>query len=335
MKIRIAAYMLSAILLFSAAGCAQSSAQSESSVQFSSGGTSEPLSSSESESAAEPDLSSESSGVSDADAETPDDGITMAEKIFTDFDSAKDDPYLVYADSSGVLRLELVEELISAIKQNEQKSIAGFMYGYTVPIVFELAYEPDSLLTYTQYIPLKEGVQAASSAITAVYETELFFYFTNFSGTYFSISKVSSAEEQPVEGYQPGSDLDGALVTASQAVEAANQIRSLLYGYIAHTNENDLGNPMSAHGLFIPDDYSDKAEQLVDTGLRGVAEGAASISGELFYLISFYDDNGSLQDAYYINAQDSGLIYSISMADGGLSPISYGVAEQVLYLPTP
>lgn len=227
-------------------------------------------------------------------------------------ETVRTEEQFVYTDSTGTERLSLVEQSIQSIGSSEPFGFTGYLSGGTVPIAYAFAFEPDGtaiLMTYNDHLDQKEYT------VTDIYEHPLFYHFTDRKELFFTIPKEikTFAEKTPIEGYAAGEDLDGAALTAQQAIDAARETDAALDAQNARG-----GLHLNVYGAVVPEtSLSDLPE------LAAEVTGACDIEGTRFYKVampSSAETPAVLDDVYYVS-EDGQIVFLESMVAGELIPI--------------
>lgn len=253
--------------------------------------------------------------------------MELAKEMLADWSGIKKDSRFVYSDTDGSTNLHLVEKLIDSIKANEAGSLQGMFLG-TIPVAYELSYEPNGELLFTRYSGWEE-IAVSQIAITDIYITDTFYEFKNEEGFGLSITKVPLTAVELVEGYPNGSDFH-AVVPQKQAEETMVYIDTLLNGYIDYMREKYDRDVMGGFGMIIPEGFT--AQAAMDTDRTVVVDGTARILGQDYYRVCYYEDGAFSGTAYYINGEEpeAGTVFLVSMADGSLYPVCY---KHITHLP--
>ncbi len=248
----------------------------------------------------------------------------LAREMLADWKAVKNDPQFVFTDYYGTTGIDLVQQCIASIKANDWGSVTGYMFGSTIAFVYDIVYEPDGAITLTRYAAMPELV-VERRVVTDIYETAMFFQFTDQKEFYFSIPKVSFANVEEIKDYQADGDIKNAPISAIKAKEAVITLSGLFSAYLGYTYENNLGNPINSYGVIIPADFS--SQVTATHSQTAVADGAAIINGTPYYKVAFYQDGSFGGDMYYIDSENARNVFCVSMVDGNLIPIAYKDVE--------
>lgn len=253
--------------------------------------------------------------------------IDYARELLEDLDGASNNPKLAFSGYKGTTNLFLVEELVASIRAEDWGSVTGFIFGDVMPLIYDIETTPEKDVTLTTYWLNKEQMVVNKKEITDIYETDLFYQFTDHKEVYFSIPKVSLAEMEDIEDYKMGSDIPGAPVSAADAKKAVTELSARCYGYTSHTNHNNLGNPINGYGIVIPQEFDSPIA--IDFLGEAETDGTAMILGKAYYKVSYYQNGAYMGEAYYIDSENANTSFMVSMVDGSLMPVSFKNAEHI------
>ncbi len=207
--------------------------------------------------------------------------------------TAKDDETFVLSGDETI-RYELIEEFISAVEKNEEAFVHGIMTGHTMPYYFELSYEPGGMIEYSM---ISEHL-VSKSEFSEIYDTEAFYSFRNEEKT-FSVPKVELWPGEQLK-FSPLLDVPDMPVTLNDAKKIATEVMF----------KSCLAN----------DEYEFTEEYL--NSLEPKCEGVFDVAGKPHYLIYFYEGENFVGEGYYVCADESEIVFGVSMADGRLMPVA-------------
>ena len=242
--------------------------------------------------------------------------IDFAESILNDPESYNNKK-LVISGNNGTKNIELLEDFISAVERNEAATVFGIYSGHTFPYYFELSYEPDGVIKTIQYSPHR----VFTGEYVKVYDTEAFYGFLGRGGkTTFSFPKMQLFwDEKPQYSEEEVLNMP---VTPEKAKEESRKILLSANGHSVYLSEIGAEKALGSYGVIIPDDYSDKAEEYYKN-IEPKYEGTFEINGKPYHLISYYEGEVFIGIHHYVNAEEKGPVFTVSMVDGGLTPIEY------------
>ena len=221
--------------------------------------------------------------------------------VLEDLGIDKDTKELVISGNSGTDRIELIDSFVASVEKNEAAEVCGMMYGYTMPYYFELSFEPGGMIKHTQ---ISKALGNRIQEFSDIYEYEKFFCFTNEDGEKFSLLREDIYEREELK-FSPEQDVPGMPVTLSEAKEKAK--RTMLSG---------------------TEDYSEYADEYY-INLEPKCEGIFDVAGKPHYLIYFYEGENFVGEGYYVCADESEVVFGVSMVDGNLVPIAYPAKPRV------
>ncbi len=253
--------------------------------------------------------------------------IDYAREVLEGLDEVRNDPQFAFSHSQGTTNLFLVDELVASIRAGDWGSVTGLINGDVAPLIYDIETTPEKDVTLTTYWLNREQMVVDKTEITDIYETELFYQFTDHKEVYFSIPKVPLAGMESIDDYITGSDIPGAPVSAADAKKAVTELSSRFYGYTSHNDDNNLACPINRYGMVIPQDFD--SPLAIDFLGEAETDGAAMILGKAYYMVSFYKDGVCRGEAYYIDSQNADTAFYVSMVDGSLIPVSFKKAEHI------
>ena len=253
--------------------------------------------------------------------------IDYAREVLEGLDEVRNDPQLAFSHSQGTTNLFLVEELVASIRAEDWGSVTGLILGDVAPLIYDIETTPEKDVTLTTYWLKKEQMVVDKTEITDIYETELFYQFTDHKEVYFSIPKVPLAGMESIDDYKTGSDIPGAPVSAAEAKKAVTELSARFYGYTSHNDDNNLACPINRYGMVIPQDFD--SPLAIDVLGEAETDGAAMILGKAYYMVSFYKDGVCRGESYYIDSQNADTAFYVSMVDGSLISVSFKNAERI------
>lgn len=191
---------------------------------------------------------------------------------------------------------ELLESFVSAVEKGESAFVRGIKYGYTMTYYFELSYEPGGMIKYSM---VSEHL-CSKAEFSEVYLNEVFAEFRNENGEGFLVSKIDKYPGEQLK-FSAEQDVPGMPVTLESAMDKATEVMFF--------------------NLLKIEEY-EYTEEYLET-LEPICEGIFDISGKPYYLIYFYEGENFVGEGYYICAEESEVVFGVSMVDGSLMPIAY------------
>ena len=116
-------------------------------------------------------------------------------------------------------------------------------------------------------------------------------------------------------------------VTLSEAKEKAKRTMLSGTGYAELTKDKETVL-YGSYGSVLTEDYSEYADEYY-INLEPKCEGIFDISGKPYYLIYFYEGENFVGEGYYVCADESEVVFGVSMVDGNLVPIAYPAKPRV------
>ncbi len=234
----------------------------------------------------------------------------------------KDDESFVYTSYNQLSRTEKIQQFVSSAQKNEKAYVRGIMMSITIPLVYELSFEPDKGMKLITYSTVKGE---SNNDIIEIYENSEFIQFRNGEKCNFSIPKKRfyAYEKEYIDDYKVGENLNnesGQFISADDALNIANTTHQALKKYYGDMNRRNV----NAYGEVIPQEYIKDYEIKENSNISAKITGAALINNMKYYRIAFYDStHGDIEiDVYYIDCED-GTVFWESVVDGKLMPIGY------------
>ena len=243
--------------------------------------------------------------------------------VLEDLGIDKDTKELVISGNSGTDRIELIDSFVASVEKNEAAEVCGMMYGYTMPYYFELSFEPGGMIKHTQ---ISKALGNRIQEFSDIYEYEKFFCFTNENGEKFSLLREDLYEREELK-FSPGQDVPGMPVTLSEAKEKAKRTMLSGTGYAELTKDKETVL-YGSYGSVLTEDYSEYADEYY-INLEPKCEGIFDVAGKPHYLIYFYEGENFVGEGYYVCADESEVVFGVSMVDGNLVPIAYPAKPRV------
>ena len=219
--------------------------------------------------------------------------------VLEDLGIDKDTKELVISGNSGTDRIELIDSFVASVEKNESAEVCGMMYGHTMPYYFELS---------------------------NIYEYENFCCFTNEDGEKFSLLREDLYEREELK-FSPEQDVPGMPVTLSGAKEKAKKTMLSGTGYAELTKDKETVL-YGSYGNVLTEDYSEYADEYY-INLEPICKGIYDINGKAYYLISFYSGDEDTGITYFVCAEESDVVFSVSQVNGNLVPIAYPAKPRV------
>lgn len=235
----------------------------------------------------------------------------------------KDTKELVISGNSGTDCIELIDSFVASVEKNEAAEVCGIMYGHTMPYYFELSFEPDGMIKHTQ---ISKSLGSRTQEFSKIYEYENFFCFTNEDGENFSLLKEDLYEREELN-FSPEQDIPGMPVTLSEAKEKAKKTMLSGTGYAELTKDKETVL-YGSYGNVLTEDYSEYADEYY-INLEPICKGIYDINGKAYYLISFYSGDEDTGITYFVCAEESDVVFSVSQVNGNLIPIAYPAKPRV------
>ena len=251
------------------------------------------------------------------------DGADYVRAVLEDLGIDKDTKELVISGNSGTDRIELIDSFVASVEKNEAAEVCGMMYGYTMPYYFELSFEPGGMIKHTQ---ISKALGNRIQEFSDIYEYEKFFCFTNEDGDKFSVLREDIYEREELK-FSPEQDVPGMPVTLSEAKEKAKRTMLSGTGYAELTKDKETVL-YGSYGSVLTEDYSEYADEYY-INLEPKCEGIFDVAGKPHYLIYFYEGENFVGEGYYICAEESEVVFGVSMVDGNLMPIAYPAKPRV------
>ena len=243
--------------------------------------------------------------------------------VLEDLGIDKDTKELVISGNSGTDRIELIDSFVASVEKNEAAEVCGMMYGYTMPYYFELSFEPGGMIKHTQ---ISKALGNRIQEFSDIYEYEKFFCFTNEDGEKFSLLREDLYEREELK-FSPEQDVPGMPVTLSEAKEKAKRTMLSVTGYAELTKDKETVL-YGSYGSVLTEDYSEYADEYY-INLEPKCEGIFDVAGKPHYLIYFYEGENFVGEGYYVCADESEVVFGVSMVDGNLVPIAYPAKPRV------
>ena len=243
--------------------------------------------------------------------------------VLEDLGIDKDTKELVISGNSGTDRIELIDSFVASVEKNEAAEVCGMMYGYTMPYYFELSFEPGGMIKHTQ---ISKALGNRIQEFSDIYEYEKFFCFTNEDGEKFSLLSEDIYEREELK-FSPEQDVPGMPVTLSEAKEKAKRTMLSGTGYAELTKDKETVL-YGSYGSVLTEDYSEYADEYY-INLEPKCEGIFDVAGKPHYLIYFYEGENFVGEGYYVCADESEVVFGVSMVDGNLVPIAYPAKPRV------
>ena len=243
--------------------------------------------------------------------------------VLEDLGIDKDTKELVISGNSGTDRIELIDSFVASVEKNEAAEVCGMMYGYTMPYYFELSFEPGGMIKHTQ---ISKALGNRIQEFSDIYEYEKFFCFTNEDGEKFSLLREDLYEREELK-FSPEQDVPGMPVTLSEAKEKAKRTMLSGTGYAELTKDKQTVL-YGSYGSVLTEDYSEYADEYY-INLEPKCEGIFDVAGKPHYLIYFYEGENFVGEGYYVCADESEVVFGVSMVDGNLVPIAYPAKPRV------
>ena len=251
------------------------------------------------------------------------DGADYVRAVLEDLGIDKDTKELVISGNSGTDRIELIDSFVASVEKNEAAEVCGMMYGYTMPYYFELSFEPGGMIKHTQ---ISKALGNRIQEFSDIYEYEKFFCFTNENGEKFSLLREDLYEREELK-FSPGQDVPGMPVTLSEAKEKAKRTMLSGTGYAELTKDKETVL-YGSYGSVLTEDYSEYADEYY-INLEPICKGIYDINGKAYYLISFYSGDEDTGLTYFVCAEESKVVFSVSQVNGNLVPIAYPAKPRV------
>lgn len=191
-------------------------------------------------------------------------------------------------------RIELIDEFVAAVEKGEAAFVHGTAVSEPLYLYFELSYEPGGMIEYTM---ISEH-RVAKEEFSEVYDTEAFYSFRNGEKA-FSLPKVELWPGEQLK-FSPLLDVPDMPVTLYDAKKIATKVMF----------KSCLAN----------DEYEYTEEYL--NSLEPKCEGIFDVAGKPHYLIYFYEGENFVGEGYYVCADESEVVFGVSMVDGRLMPIA-------------
>ena len=236
--------------------------------------------------------------------------------VLEDLGIDKDTKELVISGNSGTDRIELIDSFVASVEKNEAAEVCGMMYGYTMPYYFELSFEPGGMIKHTQ---ISKALGNRIQEFSDIYEYEKFFCFTNEDGEKFSLLREDIYEREELK-FSPEQDVPGMPVTLSEAKEKAKRTMLSGTGYAELTKDKETVL-YGSYGSVLTEDYSEYADEYY-INLEPKCEGIFDVAGKPHYLIYFYEGENFVGEGYYVCADESEVVFGVSMVDGRLMPVA-------------
>ena len=243
--------------------------------------------------------------------------------VLEDLGIDKDTKELVISGNSGTDRIELIDSFVASVEKNEAAEVCGMMYGYTMPYYFELSFEPGGMIKHTQ---ISKALGNRIQEFSDIYEYEKFFCFTNEDGEKFSLLREDIYEREELK-FSPEQDVPGMPVTLSEAKEKAKRTMLSGTGYAELTKDKETVL-YGSYGSVLTEDYSEYADEYY-INLEPICKGIYDINGKAYYLISFYSGDEDTGLTYFVCAEESDVVFSVSQVNGNLVPIAYPAKPRV------
>ncbi|MBQ2302635.1 MAG: membrane lipoprotein lipid attachment site-containing protein [Oscillospiraceae bacterium] len=243
--------------------------------------------------------------------------------VLEDLGIDKDTKELVISGNSGTDRIELIDSFVASVEKNEAAEVCGMMYGYTMPYYFELSFEPGGMIKHTQ---ISKALGNRIQEFSDIYEYEKFFCFTNEDGEKFSLLREDIYEREELK-FSPEQDVPRMPVTLSEAKEKAKRTMLSGTGYAELTKDKETVL-YGSYGSVLTEDYSEYADEYY-INLEPKCEGIFDVAGKPHYLIYFYEGENFVGEGYYVCADESEVVFGVSMVDGNLVPIAYPAKPRV------
>ena len=244
--------------------------------------------------------------------------------VLEDLGIEKDAKELVISGNIGTEKIEFVENFVASVEKNEAAKVCGMMYGYTMPYYFELSFEPDGMIKFTE---TSKHLSPRSTEFSHIYEYENFYCFANEEGEKFSLLRKDLYDREQLE-FSPEQDVPKMPVTLEKAKEKARKTMLSVNGYAELTKNREKGL-YGSYGSVLTEDCSEYADEYY-LNLEPKCEGIFDISGKPYYLIYFYEGENFVGEGYYICAEESEVVFGVSMVDGNLMPIAYPAKPKIV-----
>ncbi|MBR6656805.1 MAG: hypothetical protein IKL18_01375 [Oscillospiraceae bacterium] len=211
-------------------------------------------------------------------------------------------------------RIELIDEFVAAVEKGEAAFVHGTAVGEPLYLYFELSYEPGGMIEYTM---ISEH-RVAKEEFSEVYDTEAFYSFRNGEKA-FSLPKVELWPGEQLK-FSPRFDVPDMPVTLYDAKKIAREAMLSFYGH-SKVYEKDVWKFFDSKGITLLKDCSEFADEYFKN-LEPVCEGIFDVAGKPHYLIYFYEGENFVGEGYYVCADESEVVFGVSMVDGRLMPIA-------------
>ena len=244
--------------------------------------------------------------------------------VLEDLGINKDAKELVISGNIGTEQIEFVENFVASVEKNEAAKVCGMMYGYTMPYYFELSFEPDGMKKFTE---TSKHLSPRSTEFSHIYEYENFYCFANEEGEKFSLLRKDLYDREQLE-FSPEQDVPKMPVTLEKAKEKARKTMLSVNGYAELIKDRETGL-YGSYGSVLTEDCSEYADEYY-LNLEPKCEGIFDISGKPYYLIYFYEGENFVGEGYYICAEESEVVFGVSMVDGNLMPIAYPAKPKIV-----
>lgn len=208
------------------------------------------------------------------------------------------------------------EEVESALEILKNPDLSEPLYLY-----FELSYEPGGMIEYTM---ISEH-RVAKEKFSEVYDTEAFYSFRNGEKA-FSLPKVELWPGEQLK-FSPLFDVPDMPVTLYDAKKIAREAMLSFYGH-SKVYEKDVWKFFDSKGITLLKDCSEYADEYFKN-LEPICEGIFDVAGKPHYLIYFYEGENFVGEGYYVCADESEVVFGVSMVDGNLVPIAYPAKPRV------
>ena len=231
-----------------------------------------------------------------------------------------DETFVLVGDNT--VRYELVEKFISAVEKGESAFVHGTAVGEPLYYYFELSYEPGGMIEYSM---ISEH-RVSKAEFSEIYDTEAFCSFRNEEKV-FSFPKVELWPGEKLK-FSPLFDVPGMPVTLYDAKEIARETMLSFYGH-SKVYEKDVWKFFDSKGITLLKDCSEFADEHFKN-LEPKCEGVFDVAGKPHYLIYFYEGEVFVGEGYYVCADESEVVFGVSMVDGRLMPFATDAEPRIV-----
>ena len=178
--------------------------------------------------------------------------------VLEDLGIDKDAKELVISGNIGTEQIEFVENFVASVEKNEAAKVCGMMYGYTMPYYFELSFEPDGMIKFTE---TSKHLSPRSTEFSHIYEYENFYCFANEEGEKFSLLRKDLYDREQLE-FSPEQDVPKMPVTLEKAKEKARKTMLSVNGYAELIKDRETGL-YGSYGSVLTEDCSEYADEIL------------------------------------------------------------------------